>query len=136
MTPFKLQIITPDGVIFDGMTDNVIVRTTVGDKGILAHHEPYVAAITISKFKVRIDGEFRYGAISSGVIKVSKEKTVILAQSCEWADEIDVDRAVRAKQVAEERITEYSKANDHKNLDIAEFKLKRALNRLEIAKLK
>ena len=46
MTPFKLQILTPDGVFFDGMTDNVIVRTTVGDKGILAHHEPYVAAIT------------------------------------------------------------------------------------------
>lgn len=136
MTPFKLQIITPDGVFFDGMTENVIVRTTVGDKGILAHHEPYVAAITISKFKVKIDGEFRYGAISSGVIKVSKDKTVILAQSCEWANEIDVDRAVRAKEVAESRISEYSKTNDQKNLDIAEFKLKRALNRIEASKMK
>ena len=136
MTPFKLQILTPDGVFFDGMTDNVIVRTTVGDKGILARHEPYVAAITISKFKVRIDGEFRYGAISSGVIKVSRDKTVILAQSCEWANEIDVDRAVRAKQIAEERIGHYSKTNDQKNLDIAEFKLKRALNRIDTAKMK
>ncbi|MBO6231330.1 MAG: ATP synthase F1 subunit epsilon [Ruminiclostridium sp.] len=135
MTPFKLQIITPDGVFFDGMTENVIVRTTVGDKGILAHHEPYVAALTISKFKVKIDGEFRYGAISSGVIKVGKDKTVILAQSCEWADEIDVDRAVRAKELAESRISEYEKANDQKNLDIAEFKLKRALNRIEAAKM-
>ncbi|MBQ9483515.1 MAG: ATP synthase F1 subunit epsilon [Ruminiclostridium sp.] len=136
MTPFKLQIITPDGVFFDGMTENVIVRTTVGDKGILARHEPYVAAITISKFKVKIDGNFRYGAISSGVIKVSKDKTVILAQSCEWADEIDVDRAVRAKEVAEGRITEYEKKNDQKNLDIAEFKLKRALNRIEASKMR
>lgn len=136
MTPFKLQIITPDGVFFDGMTENVIVRTTVGDKGILARHEPYVAAITISKFKVKIDGNFRYGAISSGVIKVSKDKTVILAQSCEWADEIDVDRAVRAKEVAESRITEYEKKNDQKNLDIAEFKLKRALNRIEASKMR
>lgn len=135
MTPFKLQIITPDGVFFDGMTENVIVRTTVGDKGILAHHEPYVAALTISKFKVKIDGDFRYGAISSGVIKVGKDKTVILAQSCEWADEIDVDRAVRAKELAESRISEYEKANDQKNLDIAEFKLKRALNRIEAAKM-
>ena len=135
MTPFKLQIITPDGVFFDGMTENVIVRTTVGDKGILAHHEPYVAALTISKFKVKIDGDFRYGAISSGVIKVGKDKTVILAQSCEWADEIDVDRAVRAKELAESRISEYEKANDQKNLDIAEFKLKRALNRIEVAKM-
>ena len=136
MTPFKLQIITPDGVFFDGMTENVIVRTTVGDKGILARHEPYVAAITISKFKVKIDGSFRYGAISSGVIKVGKDKTVILAQSCEWADEIDVERAVKAKQIAESRITEYEKANDQKNLDIAEFKLKRALNRIEASKMR
>ena len=136
MTPFKLQIITPDGIFFDGLTENVIVRTTVGDKGILARHEPYVAAITISRFKVKIDGEFRYGAISSGVIKVSKEKTVILAQSCEWASEIDVDRAVKAKEIAEGRIQEYEKSNDQKNLDIAEFKLKRALNRIEAAKLR
>ena len=135
MTPFRLQIITPDGVFFDGMTENVIVRTTVGDKGILARHEPYVAAITISKFKVKIDGEFRWGAISSGVIEVGKDKTVILAQSCEWADEIDVDRAVRAKQIAEERIGHYEKTNDRKNLDIAEFKLKRALNRIDVAKI-
>ena len=136
MTPFKLEIVTPDGIFFDGMTDNVIVRTTVGDKGILAHHEPYVAALTISKFKISIDGQFRYGAISSGVIKVSKDKTVILAQSCEWANEIDVDRAVRARQIAEERISEYEKKNDRKNLDIAEFKLKRALNRIEVSKMK
>lgn len=136
MTPFKLEIVTPDGIFFDGMTENVIVRTTVGDKGILAHHEPYVAAITISKFKVKIDGAFRYGAISSGIIKVGKEKTVILAQSCEWADEIDVDRAVRARQIAEERIGHYEKTNDQKNLDIAEFKLKRAINRIETSKLR
>lgn len=136
MTPFRLQILTPDGVFFDGMTENVIVRTTVGDKGILARHEPYVAAITISKLKVMTDGAFRYGAISSGIIKVGKDKTVILAQSCEWADEIDVDRAVKAKEVAESRITEYSRANDQKNLDIAEFKLKRALNRIEASKMR
>ena len=136
MTPFRLQILTPDGVFFDGMTENVIVRTTVGDKGILARHEPYVAAITISKFKVMLDGAFRYGAISSGIIKVGKDKTVILAQSCEWADEIDVERAVKAKEVAESRITEYSRANDQKNLDIAEFKLKRALNRIEASKMR
>ena len=136
MTPFKLQILTPDGIFYDGMTENVIVRTTVGDKGILARHEPYVAAIPISKFKVMIDGEFRYGAISSGIIKVSKDKTVILAQSCEWANEIDVDRALKAKDIAEQRIGLYEKTNDHKNLDIAEYKLKRALNRIETSKFK
>ncbi len=133
MTPFKLEIITPDGVFFDGETENVIVRTTVGDKGILAHHEPYVAALGIGKAKVKIDGDFRIAAIASGVVKVSKEKTVILAQSCEWADEIDVDRAERAKALAEQALQQ--KQNE-KELMIAEYKLKRAINRLETSKLK
>lgn len=136
MTPFKLEIITPDGVFFDGMTENVVVRTTVGDKGILARHEPYVAALTIGKIKVKIDGEFKYGAISSGTIKVSKDKTVILAQSCEWADEIDLDRAVKAKELAEQKISEFEKADNSKGVAIAEYKLKRALNRIETYKLK
>lgn len=133
MTPFKLQIITPDGVFFDGETDNLIVRTTVGDKGILAHHEPYVAALPIGKFKVKLNGSFRYGAIASGIVKVSKEKTVVLAQSCEWADEIDVERAERAKQIAEERLS--SPVSDQE-LMVAEYKLKRALNRIETTKFK
>ena len=133
MTPFKLQIITPDGVFFDGETDNLVVRTTVGDKGILAHHEPYVAALPIGKFKVRLDGKFRYGAIASGVVKVGKDKTVILAQSCEWADEIDIERAERAKETAEHKLA--SPGSDQE-LMVAEYKLKRALNRIEPSKLR
>lgn len=133
MTPFKLQIITPDGVCFDGETDNLVVRTTVGDKGILAHHEPYVAALPIGKFKVRLDGKFRYGAIASGVVKVGKDKTVILAQSCEWADEIDIERAERAKESAEHKL---SSPGSDQELMVAEYKLKRALNRIETSKLR
>ncbi len=136
MTPFKLQILTPDGVFFDGETDNVIVRTTVGDKGILARHEPYVAALPIGKIKVRIDGKFRFGAISSGVIKVGKDKTVILAQSCEWADEINVDRAEKARETAEQRIEDAKRKASEQELAVAEYKLKRALNRLETSKLR
>ncbi|MGN0598049.1 MAG: ATP synthase F1 subunit epsilon [Ruminiclostridium sp.] len=130
MTPFKLEIITPDRVFFDDNTENVIVRTTVGDKGILAHHEPYVAALNIGKIKVMIDGKYRVAAISGGVIKVGRDKTTILAQSCEWADEIDVERAKHAKEVAEERMAAKTSQRD---FDIAEYKLKRALNRIDAA---
>ena len=134
MTPFKLQILTPDKLFFDGETDNLIVRTTVGDKGILARHEEYVAALPIGKMKVRIDGNFRLAAVSEGVVKVSKDKTVILVQSCEWADEIDLDRANSAKQRAEERMRTLQK--EDKEYLIAEYKLKRALNRIETGNAK
>lgn len=134
MTPFKLEIYTPDRLFFDGETENLIVRTTVGDKGILARHEDYVAALPIGKLKVKIDGNFKIAAISEGTIKVSRDKTVILTQSCEWADEIDVERAKAAKAKAEERMKQAQ--NDEKAYLLAEYKLKRAINRIETWDLK
>lgn len=133
MTPFRLQIITPEKTFFDGETEQIIARTTVGDVGILNGHEPYCAALGIGQMRVMIDGQFKRAATSGGIIKVSKEKTVILVQSCEWADEIDVDRAEHAKQVAEDRIKAAQSDND---LQLAEAKLKRALNRIDAANLR
>ena len=132
MTPFRLEIITHDKTFFDGETEQVIVRTTVGDVGILNGHEPYCAALGIGQMRIMIDGDFRRAATSGGIIKVSKEKTVILVQSCEWAEDIDVARAEHAKQVAEERIK--AAASDNEIL-LAEAKLKRALNRIDAAGL-
>ena len=101
--------------------------------GILNGHEPYCAALGIGQMRVMIDGQFKRAATSGGIIKVSKEKTVILVQSCEWADEIDVDRAEHAKQVAEDRIKAAQSDND---LQLAQAKLKRALNRIDAANLR
>ena len=134
MTEFKLKILTPERVVYDGMSESVIVRTTVGDKGILAKHEPYVAALTIGQAKIRINGTVRIGAVSSGIVEVTKDQTSILAQSFEWADEIDVERAEKAKALAEERMQQYKE--DQRALDIAEYKLKRAINRINTANFK
>lgn len=130
MTPFKLQIITPEKTFFDGDIEQVIVRTTVGDVGILKGHEPYCAAIGVGQMRVMVNGEFRRAATSGGIIKVSKDLTTILVQTCEWADEIDVTRANAAKEAAEER---KRAANDAKELALAEAKLARALNRIDTA---
>lgn len=128
---FRLQIYTPDKLFFDGETENVIVRTTVGDKGILARHEPYVAALPIGKLRVKINGAFRTAAISEGIIKVDKEKTVIMTQSCEWAEDIDIERAHAAKARAEEMLEKHKDEQSEKEYMIAEYKLKRAINRID-----
>ena len=127
MTPFKLQIITPEKTVFDGETEQIIVRTTVGDVGILNGHEPYCAALGVGQMRIMMNGEFRRAATSGGIIKVSKEKTTILVQTCEWADEIDVTRAEAAKIAAEER---KKAAKSDAELMLAEAKLSRALNRI------
>ncbi len=133
MTPFKLEIITPEKKFFDGMTEQIIVRTTVGDVGILNGHEPYCAALGIGQMRIMIDGEFRRAATSGGIIKVSRSKTVILVDSCEWADEIDVERAEAAKETAEDRM---KSAESDRQMKMAEIKLKRALNRIDTARYK
>ena len=131
MTEFNLKILTPEGVAYDGMVQSVIVRTTVGDKGIHAKHEPYVAALVIGQMKVRTADGVRIGAVSSGMVEVNDSGTTVLAQSFEWADEIDVERANRALKIAEERMKQYK--DDKRKLDIAEYKLKRAINRINTA---
>ncbi|MBE6889439.1 MAG: ATP synthase F1 subunit epsilon [Oscillospiraceae bacterium] len=133
MTPFKLEIITPEKKFFDGETEQIIVRTTVGDVGILNGHEPYCAALGIGQMRVMVDGKLRHAATSGGIIKVSREKTVVLVDSCEWADEIDVKRAEAAKDTAEARI---KAAESDRQLKMAETKLKRALNRIDAARFK
>lgn len=133
MTPFRLQIITPEKTVFDGETEQVIVRTTVGDVGILNGHEPYCAALGIGQMRIMKDGEFRRAATSGGIIKVSKELTTILVQTCEWSDEIDVERANAAKATAEERL---KAAKSDKELLLADAKLKRALNRIDTSNFK
>ena len=130
MTPFKLHIITPEKTFFDGETEQIVVRTTVGDVGILNGHEPYCAALGIGQMRVMMGGEFRHAATSGGIIKVSHEKTIILVQTCEWSDEIDITRANAAKEAAEGRIKAAQSDNE---LRLAEAKLKRALNRIDTA---
>lgn len=134
MTEFNLKILTPEGTVYDGKAESIIVRTTVGDKGILAKHEPYVAALGIGQAKVRMNGSVRIGAVSSGIVEVTNDCTTILAQSFEWADEIDLERAEKAQKLAEDHMEQYK--DDKRNLDIAEYKLKRAINRINTANLK
>jgi F-type H+-transporting ATPase subunit epsilon len=132
MSPFNLKIITPTGVFYDGDCNNVIVRTTVGDKGVLARHEPYIAALPIGKMRIMTDGQkYRTAAVSTGTIQVEDGgDTVVLVQSCEWSDGINFKRAEDAKTRAETQMNALEK--DDVKYKIAEFKLKRALNRLDV----
>lgn len=133
MKSYNLKIITPEKVFFDGETDQIIVRTSEGDLGVLAGHENYVSDLPAGPFRVKIDGQFKTAAISGGVLKVSKEVTTILAMAAEWADEIDLEWAKRSQADAEKRLKE-TKSEFEQNL--AEMKLKRALNRIKVSEMK
>lgn len=133
-TPFHVIIITPDKTLFDGETEQIIVRSTEGDIGIMANHISYCASIPSSPLKIKLpDGSYRVAAISSGMIKTSKEKTTIIATAAEWADEIDIEWAKRSEEDAREKMKTYQSGLE---FDRADLKLKRALNRINVSQMK
>ncbi len=130
MANFSLSVITPEKVFFDGETTQIIVRTTEGDIGIMANHTSLVADLPSGPLKVKQeDGSWRTAAISTGLLKVGGNKVSILANAVEWADEIDLDWAKRSEEDARRRLAEQQ---DKHQLDLAELKLKRALNRISV----
>ena len=134
MNLFPLQIVTPEKVFFEGTVQRVIIRTTEGDIGILAKHEKYVAALPAGPVKVTMeDGTERLAALSGGAVKVSPDKTAILANAVEWAEDIDIDWAKRSEEDARRR-KEQSQSKQEQQF--AEMKLQRALNRLRVSSLK
>lgn len=132
MNEFDLQIVTPDGLMFEGKARKLIVRTTEGDVGILAKHTNYVAALSIGVARIfTADGE-RKGACAGGMLSVTDGTVRIVASTFEWGEDIDTNRAQRAKEKAEKRLSQSSKSDYEYRL--AEIKLKKSLTRLNASK--
>lgn len=130
MSEFKLMIVTPDGIVFDGNAESVVVRTVSGDVGILKGHEPYTAPLGIGRARVKLSDEWKNAACFGGVIYVDNEMVKIIANTFEWADDINISRAEKAADNAKKII---ETAGDEKVLEKAHIKLHRALTRLDIA---
>ena len=131
MSTFHLKVLTVDRVFFEGDVERIVVRTTQGDVGILPNHVKYLAALGIGGLTIIADGKTRTAAVAGGFVDVSKEQTVILARTCEWADEIDISRAESAEERAKAKLQQ--KLSEHEQ-DIASIKLRKAINRIRIAK--
>lgn len=126
MNIFHLQVVSPDGIFFDGQVKQVSLRTIVGDIAILAGHIPYVTAIGMGECRVYTENteQPRRAACIGGFINVSKELVLISATTFEWAEDIEYDRAIKAKERAEVMIA--SENADTHSIELAKLKLSRA----------
>ena len=124
----NLRIITPYGLYFTGEVDYLSVDTELGILGVLPEHTPLITTLKISKLTIKkSDGEFVF-AISGGVIDIKDEQTTVLARSIEAKSDIDVERALKAKKRAIERL----QSGDKIDVKRAQAALARALNRLHV----
>jgi F-type H+-transporting ATPase subunit epsilon len=131
MNQFPLRIVTPDGLLYDGNAEEVIVRTTTGDLGFLAGHMNCVAPLGMGRATILIDGKKRYGACIGGMITMMDGKATLLATTFEWADQIDVKRADRSEERARAVLAD-NKSTDT-DIRLAQARLKRALIRKSVA---
>lgn len=131
MTPFPLKIVTPDGPEFEGMVEELIVRTTSGDLGILAGHVNCVAPLGMGRATVVIDGSKRYAACIGGMLSVVNGTAILVPTTFEWAEDIDLLRAERSYGKAQEIL--HSKDASSADLKLAEARLRRALIRKNVA---
>ena len=133
MKTIKVSVVTPDGPVYESDVEMVSTKAQSGELGILPGHIPMVAplAIGVVRLKKSESKQPDLIAVSGGFLEVRPDKVTILAQSAEKAEDIDVERALRAKERAEQRMRE-QKVED---IDFrrAELALQRAVNRLAVS---
>lgn len=128
---FRLKVIAPERIFYDGEVNMVEFRTTEGNRGVLPGHVPEVCIIEPGELVIHEADGAKVAALHSGFLEIRPEEVRILAEIVEWPEEIDIARAEQAKQRAERRLARYDSSM---NLIRAEMALQRSLLRLRTGK--
>ena len=134
MTPFKLKIVTPDGLIYDGEAEELIVRTSGGDVGIRARHMDYVAPLGMGRAVIINGDSRRIAACIGGMLSVSGGEVTLVPTTFEWADKIDLERAERSYQRADKVL--HDSGSSDTEIALAQARLHRALVRKSVVSFK
>ena len=125
---FKLQVVTPDEMFYEGEASMVELTTTEGQIGVYANHIPLTASVAPGVLHIHEASEVKKAALHAGFIEILPDQITILAEVVEWPDQIDVKRAEEARVRAERRLKENKAETD---VVRAELAMKRAMTRLE-----
>lgn len=133
MPTFFLEVLTPDRKFFSGEAEGVVFKSVDGEMGVLARHAPTVAAVSVGPLKINAQGKWIEALVTEGFAEIMPDKVVILVDTAEYPEEIDINRAKSAKDRAQERL--------QKQLSQIEYirskaSLSRAMARLKITKQK
>ena len=126
---FYLEIDTPTRQFFSESVQRVVLKTPMGEVGVLPGHIPMVIAVSVGPIRIKQNGKWREAFLSEGFMEVTQDRAVILTDDAEWPEEIDENRAKEAMLRAEERL--------HRKLSKIEYirsqaALSRAMERLKI----
>ena len=128
----RLEIVTPHGLIFSEDVDEVVCAGSEGEFGVLPNHVPFFTTLKIGMLSYKNGNETRYFFVNWGYAEIGPDKVLILADSAEKSEDIDVQRAIEAKKRAEDRL----KQADNFDQARATSSLERAITRIQLAEIK
>lgn len=131
MSKLTLQIVTPESEILNEQVDEVVLPSQNGSMGVLPGHAPLMALMDVGAVEYRQDGERNVFSVAGGFAEVLRDSVKVLANTCESATEIDVERAQRSKAKGEAKLK--SLEGSDAAFKLAEYRIRKAINRIDIA---
>jgi F-type H+-transporting ATPase subunit epsilon len=128
----QLEVVTPEKMVVSEPVDIVVATGVEGEFGILPGHIPFLTPLRIGELRYRSGSKTEYMAVMGGFAEVSHNKVTILAESAEKVRDIDLERARKAKERAEQRLTEAQAKKEGVDYARAEAALKRSILRLKM----
>lgn len=129
---FQVHILAADHSLYEGPCESVIVPTTDGEQGILANHSNMIAAVTTGELRYTVPGEKPQPiAVSPGLLKVENGEVLVLVDTADRPEEIDINRAKRAADAAREELLQKKSRQEYLS---AQAHLARAINRMRVKK--
>ncbi len=130
---FLLEILTPERSFFCDSIESIIIPTEDGEMSIQKNHESMVVTVIPGEAKINAGNKWLACSVAEGFIEVRPDETIMFTQAAEWPEEVDVKRAERAKERAEERLRQKKSEDEYRRSKIA---LARAMARLSLTKRK
>ncbi len=132
-TKFLVEILTPERSFFCDSVESIIFPTEDGQMSIQNGHESVVVMVVPGEVKINLGNKWKMCSVAEGFLEVRPDETIMFTQTAEWPEEIDVKRAERAKERAEERLRQRKSEEEYRRSKIA---LARAMARLSLTKRK
>ncbi|MDD2465317.1 MAG: F0F1 ATP synthase subunit epsilon [Desulfobulbus sp.] len=135
MAQIQLEVVTPNGAVVSEEVDIVTAPGVGGEFGVLANHAPFLSTIKTGTLSFKKDRVSKFLMVSGGFTEVSNNKITFLVESAEFGNDINVERAMRAKERAEKRLTQAQQSTEKINRIRAEAALQRAMARIRTAEM-
>ncbi|WP_448874147.1 F0F1 ATP synthase subunit epsilon [Desulfobulbus propionicus] len=135
MAQIQLEVVTPNGAVVSEEVDIVTAPGVGGEFGVLANHAPFLSTIKTGTLSFKKDRVSKFLMVTGGFTEVSNNKITFLVESAEYGNDINVERALRAKERAEKRLAQAQQSTEKINRVRAEAALQRALARIRTAEL-